>query len=83
MKWYCKKLNRAVETSIDAMPDKDLGFLCDCGLWFDGINTWKTSQLNLGTDMNPNWVLRWKKISSAYHYLIGKNHALHDEVISK
>lgn len=71
MKWYCNKLRKQVATSKDAIPDKDIGFCCDCGLHFDGKDTWKTYHLNLGTELNPNWVLRWEKVSPLRHRIVG------------
>ena len=30
---YCKKLNKKINISVDAVPHPVLGFICDCGAW--------------------------------------------------
>jgi hypothetical protein len=30
---FCKKLNKTVKISLDAIPCPVHGFLCDCGVW--------------------------------------------------
>ena len=60
MKWYCTKLKKTIETSKDAIPDKDLGFVCPCGRWFDGNKTRVSYHRNLGSKDKPNLVLRYR-----------------------
>jgi hypothetical protein len=33
IQWFCKKLNRSIEVSDDAVFNPKFGWLCDCGQW--------------------------------------------------
>ena len=35
-KWYCKKLKKKVTCNSYAIPDPEIGFICDCGQWTNG-----------------------------------------------
>ena len=34
--WRCKKINKKIETSDDAVFHKESGWICECGEWTKG-----------------------------------------------
>ena len=40
--WICKKLHIRVKTNKNAVFEKELGWICECGLWTSGTDEYHT-----------------------------------------
>ena len=59
-------LNLYIETSDDAIPDPDYGFVCDCGCWYDG----ETARWLKCWEGHSDGILDYWIIPNEYHTLV-------------